>query len=126
MTKLIVPIEEKKDPLIHRKINRKPIHTDSIEAMTPEKDKMVYGQFLNVECPGQPAKISGKYYRGMEYYSEVMEDGKKYKIPLSVARFINERCMHFKHTHLMDEKGNPIKSDVPTARYKFIIEQMVA
>lgn len=126
MAKLLVPEEKRKDPLIHKKINRTPVNIDSIEGLTPEKDKKVVGTFVNVECPGQPAKISGKFYAGMQYFSELMNDNEEYTIPLSVARFINERCCHFKHSYLMDAKGNPIKEEKATPRYKFIIERIAA
>ncbi len=124
--KMIKPEETKKDPLIHRKINKTPVNTDSIEAMTPETDKKVFGTFVNIECPSQPAKICGKYYKGMPYFSETMEDGKKYTIPLSVARYINERLCYHRHSYIQDEKGNPIKDAIPVFRYKFIIENYAA
>jgi hypothetical protein len=123
MAKLITPVEERKDPLIHRRINRKPVNTESIEAMTPDTDKEVIGTFVNIETPGQTAKVSGKFYRGMEYFSRVFQDGERCKVPLSIARFINERCLACKHKHLLDANGNPIKGDSTQARYKFMIEQ---
>lgn len=124
--KMIVPQEIKNNPLIHKNINKTLVHKDSIEAMTPVTDKKVYGTFINVESPGQPAKISGKYYKGMQYFSETLEDNKQYTVPLSVARFINERCSVEQHSYLQDEKGSPIKTGKFLPRYKFMIESMVA
>lgn len=122
--KMIIPEEKpKQNPLIHKAISRKPVNTGSIEAMTPETDHMVTGTFLNIECPGQTAKISGKYYKQMEYFSEVLMDNKTHTIPLSVARYINERICHDQHKHILDANGNPMKSGTPIFRYKFIIEQ---
>lgn len=122
--KMITPEEKpKQNPLIHKPINRRPINIDSIEAMTPETDYMVTGTFINIECPGQPAKVSGKYYRGMEYFSEVMEDNKSYKIPLSVARYINENICHDQHKYVLDANGSPSKSYSKVFRYKFMIEK---
>jgi len=106
---------------IHKPINRSPVNMDSIEGMTPATDKMVEGQFINVEAPGQPAKICGKYYKGMQYFQKVFEDNEDCVIPLSVARFINERCYHDKHGYLLDERGQPMKSVKPQYRYKFVI-----
>lgn len=126
MTKAVLEKNEKRTVLIHKAIHKKPVNTDSIEAMTQETDKKVHGQFINVECPGQPAKICGKYYKGMEYFSEVLEDGRSYTVPWSVARFINERCFTTEHTSLLDDKGNPIKGNKQRPRYKFIIESMSA
>lgn len=108
--------------LIHKRINKQPVNTDSIEALTPETDKKVKGTFINVECPGQPAKVCGKFYRGQEYFSQVFEDGEKYTVPLSIARFINERCHYEQHSHIQDEKGNPIKTGKTIPRYKFMAE----
>jgi len=119
---LILPVETRSDPLVHRKINRTAVNTDSIEAMTPETDRKVKGTFVNIECQGQPAKICCKLYRGMQYFAETMIDGESYVIPLSVARFINERCKAHKHSYLQDEKGNPVKEDKAIPRYKFMIE----
>ena len=61
-------------PLIHKRIGKTAVNTNSIEAMTRETDKSVTGTFINIECPGQPAKISCKYYRGQEYFNQVLED----------------------------------------------------
>lgn len=104
---------------IHKRINRTPVNTDSIEALTPETNRMVTGTFINVECPGQPAKVSCRYHRWMEFFSQVFEDGQKYTIPLSIVRHINEKCKKEEHTSLMDEKGQPIKGNKYTSRYRF-------
>jgi len=103
-------------------VNMTAVNTDSIEAMTRETDKKVTGTFVNIECQGQPAKISGLFYKGMPYFSQVFEDGKKYTIPLSVARFINERICYEQHSYLQDAEGQPIKSGKGVARYKFMVE----
>lgn len=126
MAKLIVPTETKKDPLIHKRINKTPVNKESIEAMTPETDKKVTGTFVNVEAPGQAAPVNALLYKGMEYFTKVMNDNEEYTIPLSVARFINERCCHYRHSYLLDGRGNPIKEEKPTPRYKFIIERLAA
>ena len=119
---MIVPQEIKTDPLIHKRINKKPVNLDSIEAITAETDRMVTGTFVNVECPGQPAKISAKLYKGQEYFSRVFKDGERATIPLSIARSINERCIYQKHGYIQDEKGNPIKTVESFPRYKFTAE----
>lgn len=122
MSKMIVQTE--KSPLIHSKINRTPVNKESIEAMTRDVDKQVYGTFVNIETPGQPAKICGKYYKGMDYFSKTMEDGQQYSIPLSVSRFINERCYFEEHSYLQDAQGNPLKSGKKKPRYKFMVEMV--
>ncbi len=121
---LIVPEEIYNDPLIHKKINRNVVNGDSIEALTRETDKKVIGTFVNIETPGQPAKICAKLYKGMEYFNQVLVDSEKYTIPLSVARFINERCSYEQHSYIQDEKGNPIKTGKKIPRYKFMVEMV--
>jgi len=120
MTKLLEPVQ--KSPLLLKKRSRVPVNTDSIEAMTRDTDKKVTGTFVNIETPGQPAKICGRYYRDMEYFAQTFLDGEKYTIPLSVARFINERCYFEKHSYLTDEKGVPLKTGSKLPRYKFMLE----
>ena len=112
----------RKSPLIHAPCNKSAVNTDSIEAITKSTDKKVKGTFVNIECPGQPAKISCKLYKGMEYFTETLIDGETYTIPMSVARFINERCKYEVHSHLTDDKGNPLKTGKFTSRYKFMSE----
>ncbi len=124
--KMMKPLETVNRHTIHARQNSKPVHVDSIEAMTPDKDKTVSGTFVNIEYPGQPAKVCGLYYKGMQYFEKVMEDNQKYSIPWSVARWINERINVEQHTNLLDSDGHPIKGSKKLARYKFIIESMAA
>jgi len=123
VAKMITPqAAEKFDPFFVRKQNKTAVNKDSIEGMTRETDRNVTGTFMNIECPGQPAKVCGKYYKGMPFFSQTFKDGEKYTIPLSVARAINERCYYEVHSHITDERGEPIKHPTPRYRYKFIIE----
>jgi len=108
-------------PLIHKRINKKAVNVDSIEAMTKETDKMVTGEFLHVEYPGQSKRIACRYYKGQEYFNKEMMDGETYTIPLSVARHINERCFREVHGSLLDQNGMPTKSAKRTMLCKFII-----
>ena len=62
----------------------------------------------------------------MQYFEKVMEDNQKYSIPLSVARWINERIVYELHTHLLDENGAPLKGAKKQARYKFLIVESMA
>lgn len=119
MTTKTMQVPPSKNLNLNKKINRTPVNLDSIEALTPETDKMVTGTFINVECSGQPAKISCRFHRWQEYFSQTLEDGKKYTIPLSVARHINENCKKEEHTNLTDEKGMPLKGNKFTSRYRF-------
>ncbi len=106
--------------------NAVPVNKDSIEGLTRDTDHKVKGTFMNLECPGQTAKVSGLFYKGMQYFSQVFKDNEKYEIPISVARFINERCCNYKASRLTDASGNPITETRPTSRYKFIIDGFAA
>lgn len=120
---MILTTEVRHDPLIHRKTNKTPVNPNCISGMTPETDHKVRGQFVNVEYPGLPQKISGKYYKGMPYFSEVLKDGETTTIPLSVARWINEEFGYDQHSYIQDEKGAPLKTGKKVPRGKFIIEE---
>jgi hypothetical protein len=120
---LILPTEIENDPLIHQKCKKTPVNHDSIEGMTRDKDYKVVGSFVHIEYPGLPQKFCGKFYKGMPYFNQVLHDNEKVTIPLSIARFINERWAWQKPQHSQDDKGNPIKDYQPIARGKFIIEQ---
>ena len=122
MQKMIIPKEERVDPFFLRKQNKTAINKDSIEGMTRETDKMVTGTFINVECPGQPAKICCKYYKNMPYFSDTFHDNERRTIPLSVARHINERCFFEEQKYILDESGAPLKNPKPRHRYKFVSE----
>ena len=120
---MITPTETRTNPLIHKRINRTPVNVDSVYGMTLEKDHKVKGQFVNVEYPGLPQKISVALYKGMPYFSEVLKDGETCIIPLSVARWINEDFGYDQHSYITDEKGQPLKSGKKVPRGKFIIEE---
>jgi len=111
------------NPLIHKRGGKTPVNINSIHAMKPEDDYKVRGQFVNVEYPGEPQKISGIYYKGMPYFCETLKDGETTTVPLSVARWINEEFGHQQATNLLDDKGNPIKGSKKIPRGKFIIEE---
>jgi hypothetical protein len=120
---MIINTEIEKDPLIHRKIGRNPVNTDSVFAMTSETDYNVKGHFVNIEYPGLSQKICCKLYKKMPYFCQVLLDGETVTIPLSVARYINEQMGYEQHSYLTDPKGNPIKTGKKIPRGKFIIEE---
>jgi hypothetical protein len=93
---------------------------ESVEAMTPETDRMVTGIFRNIECPGQPARVCMRLYKGMAIFNQVLEDGILYTIPLSVAKGIKQYCAHIKHDHLLGDNGKHLKINNPFNRYEFV------
>lgn len=115
------PVSQPKAHIIGSLINKTPVNTEAIEAMTPETDRMVSGVFRNVETPGQPAKICCRLYKGMRPFNQVLEDGQNYTIPLSVARHINSNCCYPIHGYLLDDKGNQVKGiGRYVHRYQFV------
>jgi hypothetical protein len=123
MAKTLIVPETVHNPLIHKRGNKTPVNTNSVNAFTPETDYKVRGHFINIEYPGLPQKICGKYYRGMQYFDKILNDGETVEIPLSVATWINQEFSSEQATYLQDEKGNPLKSGKKIARGKFIIEE---
>ena len=102
-------------------INKTAVNKNSIEAMTPETDKMVTGIFKNIECPGQPGTVTMRLYKGMQPFHKTMMDGEQCTIPLSVAREINRSCKYKRDKHLLDESGNYAKiADTPIDKYAFV------
>jgi hypothetical protein len=120
-------LQKVKDPkssatahLFVRAINKTAVNKDSIEAITPETDRMVAGIFRNIENPGHPARICMRLYKHQQPFDQVMEDGLLYTIPFSVARAIREYCQHEKHEHLLDDRGQSVKGKKMFQRYDFI------
>lgn len=122
MAKLIVPAE-KKSLNLTAPLSREAVNKDSIEGMTKETDKKVKGTFVNIECPGQTFSVTTKLYKGMNLFKKVFRDQERCEIPLSVARYINERLFYTKHKHQQDEKGESVKGEDRIFRCKFMIEQ---
>ena len=123
MAKIIAP--EKKSLNLHGPINREPVNKNSVEGFTKETDKKVRGTFVNIECPGQTFPVTLKLYKGMNLFKKVFKDQEKCEVPLSVARYLNERCFYTKHKHLQDEKGEAVKGNDEIFRCKFMIEEYV-
>lgn len=97
-----------------------PVNTDSIEAMTAETDHPVKGIFKNLECPGQPAYVCCRIYKGQPVFQKWFDDGEEAVIPLSVARHINQNTQYPIHAYLLDDKGNYVKgTGVMRQRYQF-------
>lgn len=102
-------------------VSKVPVNTDSIEAMTAEKDHMVSGIFKNLECPGQPGYVCCRIYKGQPIFQKWFDDGEETVIPLSVARHINQNTQYPIHSYLLDEKGNYIKgTGVMKQRFQFV------
>ena len=101
---------------------KKPVNTDSIEALNPETDRMVKGVFKNLEFPGQSAKITMRLYKGQRMFNEVLFHDREYTIPLSIARAINTRTSYQVHKNCIDDKTGENRKDVGqiVQRYQFI------
>lgn len=98
------------------------VNAHTVWGMRKADDHTVTGTFVNVECPGQPAKVCAKYYPGMDYFSKTFIDNEKTTVPLSVARWLNEECFVAEHTSILGDDGLPMKGLKKKPRYKFIVE----
>lgn len=101
--------------------NKTPVNLDSLEAFTQENDKMVTGVFKNLESPGQTARVCCRLYKGQRFNQVFLHD-KEYVIPLSVAKFINQRIRYPIDKHAIDDKTGESRKDVGTMvqRYQFL------
>ncbi len=114
-------IQEKKNPMIIGQVSKKPVNTESIEAMTPETDRPVRGTFKNLESPGNMGFVGCLLYKGMPYWQKWFDDGEEATIPLSVARHINENTSYPIQAYLLDSKGNYMKGTGKIVqRYQFV------
>jgi hypothetical protein len=77
-----------------------------LAAFTPEKDRMVKGQFKNIERPGDGQFIDVKFYKGQKPFRHDFKDGEVLEIPLSVAIHLNHACCYPVGAHLQDINGN--------------------
>lgn len=91
-----------------------------LESLIKEETRTVRGIFQNFECPGGSAPVTVSKYPGIEPFSQILEDGKEYEVPLYVARFLNGvdisaeaingklgTCSYPVHSFIMDQDGNP-------------------
>lgn len=114
-------VKEIQKPFIVGQRSTKVQRPDSIEAMTPDTDRMVKGVFRNRENPGQSAYVGCRLYKGQNFWSKWFQDGEEAVIPYSVARHINENTKHEKHAHILDKDGRPMKAvGELTPRYEFV------
>lgn len=97
-----------------------PVNADSLEGMKPDDDRMVAGIFKNLECPGQPAYVACRLYKGQGVFSRHFFDGELATIPLSVAKYINTRIGWQKYDWQADGDGG-FKKQLKTVvqRYQF-------
>lgn len=101
------------------------VNHDSLEAMTAESDRTVSGVFKNLESPGQPGYVACRLYKG-QLFSKNFFDGEIASIPLSVARYINQRISWPRHSHELDEKGKSSKRiGQMVQRYQFVSREFM-
>lgn len=106
--------------------SKAPVNQDSLEAMKPEDDKMVSGVFKNLECPGQPGYVACRLYKGQPIFSKTFFDGEIATIPLSVAKYINQRTSWPRHSYELDDKGSHTKRvGQMVQRYQFVSREFM-
>lgn len=72
---------------------------------TPETDRLVKGQFKNIERPGDSLPLSVSFYKGQKLFQQTLHDGEILELPLSVAMHLNHACCYPVSSHLMDVNG---------------------
>lgn len=90
-----------------------------LQKLMEEESKMVEGRFKNYEAPGSNLPFCGRKYPNHAVYKTTFEDGKTYKVPLWVARWLNGidvvaqdingkigSCSYPTHGFNYDGKGN--------------------
>jgi hypothetical protein len=78
------------------------------EKARDEDSKMVTGIFKNLEVEKGDLTFSFRKYKEDPYRTYHMEDGKKYTIPLAVAKHINNMTKQKQHAYLVDKDGKKI------------------
>ena len=94
--------------------------SEKIEKARKEDEKLVTGIFKNLEAPGAEATFSLRLYKEHPIRTFTLEDGKKYEIPMGVAKHINRQCKYQRASNLLDKEGKPtIGAGKPIQRYEF-------
>lgn len=86
-----------------------------------EECRPVKGIFKNYECAGGGTLIVQHKYPGQPHFSQWLQDGQEYEIPLWVARYLNGiditatalkgkigSCSYPRHSHCVDKNGQSI------------------
>lgn len=89
-------------------INEKKIVTKKDKELQKEKDKeIVSGIFHFDEVPGGELTFVFRKYKGEPIEKYTLKDGQTYRLPLGVAKHLNNNCWYPVHQHLQDEEGKP-------------------
>jgi hypothetical protein len=91
----------KEMPIKVANIKRKP----TAEQLKTEDHKMVEGIFRFFEVPGGLMSFSFKKYKEDQIARYDFEDGRRYTIPLMVAKHLNSNCSYPVHAHRIEENG---------------------
>ena len=70
--------------------------------------QMVKGRFRCFEPQGGGVKLSYRKHKGEPIRTYEFTDGGEYTIPLGLARHLRDNCNYYKHSHIMDQNGQPI------------------
>lgn len=90
------------------RMKKSPIKKESIEVEGPKqiKEPEIEGIFTNLEAEGQPVKFSWCMDKGRPKYYKI-EDGERLKLPLSVARHLNN-CKYIDKAPKVDRHGRSL------------------
>jgi hypothetical protein len=78
-----------------------------IEAQRIKENKLVRGKFIFHEVPGGSMTFPFRKFPGDPIRKYTFVDGEIYKIPLSVAKHLNENGSYQVHAYKSDKNGKP-------------------
>lgn len=91
---------------------------EKLDKLYKEESQIVEGVFKNLECPGGGLEFSVKKFPQDNSFKFSLEDGKKYKIPLWVARHINNDCNERAHKFITSADGQKVV-DLQRSRQRY-------
>ena len=89
---------------IKNKAKKKKVNIDQLKA---KDSQLVKGRFNQIESPGGVLSFVYKAYEGDPVVRYDLKDGEMYRIPLCVARHLNNDVGRNENIYLLDNSGKP-------------------
>lgn len=100
--------------------NTRKITQDEMRKLKENDHKIVEGVFRCYEPRGGSVTFTFKKYKGDAAKKYTMVDGETRKVPLMIAKHLNQNCWYPKHSYIMDMDGKPtIDQGKKVQRYGF-------
>ena len=82
---------------------------NNLAQLQARDEKLVKGRFNYLEVPGGILSFVYKAYKGQPVVRYDLKDGEIYRLPLGVAKHLNNNVGRIEHAYLLDQQGNPSK-----------------